>query len=47
MKGQKLPKKYQDPFRGTKPAQVEIIPVKVKTNDEIKNVNNSNGQEDL
>ena len=34
--GKKLPKKYQDPFRGTKPTPAEIIPVKVKTDDEIK-----------
>ena len=34
--GKKLPKKYQDPFRGTKPTPVEIIQVKVKTDDEIK-----------
>jgi hypothetical protein len=38
MKGQKLPKKYQDPFRGMKPTPAEIIPVKIreKTDDEIK-----------
>ena len=34
--GKKLPKKYQDPFRGTKPTPAEIIPVKVKTDEEIK-----------
>jgi hypothetical protein len=34
--GKKLPKKYQDPFRGTKPTPAEIIPVKVKTEEEIK-----------
>ena len=34
--GKKLPKKYQDPFRGTKPTPAEVIPVKVKTDDEIK-----------
>ena len=36
MIGKKLPKKYQDPFRGTKPTPAEIIPVKVKTDEEIK-----------
>ena len=34
--GKKLPKKYQDPFRGTKPTPAEIIPVKAKTDEEIK-----------
>ena len=36
--GKKLPKKYQDPFRGTKLTPAEIIPVKLreKTVDEIK-----------
>jgi len=34
--GKKLPKKYQDPFRGTKATPAEIIPVKVKTDEEIK-----------
>src|SRR5210317_749655 len=34
--GKKLPKKYQDPFRGTKPTPAEIIPVKVKNDEEIK-----------
>ena len=32
--GKKLPKKYQDPFRGTKPTPAEIIQVKVKTDEE-------------
>ena len=36
--GKKLPKKYRNPFRGTKLTPAEIIPVKIieKTDDEIK-----------
>ena len=41
--GKKLPKKYQDPFRGTKPTPAEIIPVKVKTDEEIKKENELKG----
>ena len=43
--GKKLPKKYQDPFRGTKPTPAEIIPVKVKTDDEIKREKDKADQE--
>ena len=43
--GKKLPKKYQDPFRGTKPTPAEIIPVKVKTDEEIKREKDKADQE--
>jgi len=43
--GKKLPKKYQDPFRGTKPTPAEIIPVKVKTDEEIKKEKDKADQE--
>ena len=45
--GRKLPKKYQDPFRGIKPTPAEIIPVKIKekTEDEIKREKEKNDQE--
>ena len=42
-----LPKKYQDPFRGTKPTTADIIPVKIreKTNDEVKREKEKDDQE--
>ena len=45
--GKKLPKKYQDPFRGTKPTTADIIPVKIreKTNDEVKREKEKDDQE--
>ena len=45
--GRKLPKKYQDPFRGIKPTLAEIIPVKIKekTDDEVKREKEKNDQE--
>ena len=43
--GKRLPKKYQDPFSGTKPTSAEIIPVKVKTDEEIKREKDKADQE--